>query len=191
MTMKHSLKTKGFTLVETLVAISILMLAILGPLTIASAGLKNSLYARDQITAYYLAQEGIEHVRYVRDDNYIRNLNGENRDWMDGLRECLILGSGDYGCTIDIPDWFFNGNNPVARCTTSACSTSLLALTSNGYYTHQQPNGTSRYSRVITIEYVGNTSDEAKVTSKVKWRTGFGEREFELYEHVFNIYKDL
>ena len=47
--------TKGFTLVETLVAISVLSLSIAGAFTAVQGGIQSSTVAKDQITAFYLA----------------------------------------------------------------------------------------------------------------------------------------
>ena len=65
-------ESKGFTLIETMVAISILMVAIVAPMSLAAQSLSAAYYARDQITAFYLAQEGIEVVRSVRDTNILK-----------------------------------------------------------------------------------------------------------------------
>ena len=54
MTMK-----KGFTLIETLVAVSLLTVAIVAPMTLTARSLSAAYYARDQITAFHLAQEAI------------------------------------------------------------------------------------------------------------------------------------
>ena len=62
---------RGFTLIETLVAITILTLAIAGPLTTASRALVAAEISRDQLTASYLAQQGLEYVRSVRDNQYL------------------------------------------------------------------------------------------------------------------------
>lgn len=62
---------KGFTLIETLVAVTVLMLAIAGPLTTASRALVAAQVAHDQITTSYLAQEGVEYVRAIRDNAYL------------------------------------------------------------------------------------------------------------------------
>ncbi len=64
-------KERGLTLVETLVAISILTIAVVGPLGIIAQALHTSYYTRDQMTAYYLAQEAIEYVRNLRDNQSI------------------------------------------------------------------------------------------------------------------------
>jgi len=53
-------KKKGFTIIEALVAIVILLIAILGPLALLSSAIRESGYAKDQIIASFLAQEGVE-----------------------------------------------------------------------------------------------------------------------------------
>ncbi|MEI6553492.1 MAG: hypothetical protein WCO09_02890, partial [bacterium] len=65
----------GLTMVETLVAISILTIAVIGPLGIIAQALHTSYYSRDQITAYYLAQEAIENVRNLRDNRGLEITN--------------------------------------------------------------------------------------------------------------------
>lgn len=73
-----SKKQKAFTLIETLVAISILMISIAGPLTVASKGYTSALDARNQSVAIYLAQEGLEYLSYQKDNK----LWG---DWSPGI----------------------------------------------------------------------------------------------------------
>ena len=73
-------KMKGFTLIETLVAILLLSSAIAGPMTIAARGLYASTIVRNEVTAYYLAQDAMEYIRYARDSN---SLTGS--DWLSNL----------------------------------------------------------------------------------------------------------
>lgn len=61
--------TRGLTLVESLVAISILVISVFGPMSIVSQAIRTAYLTRDQMTAFYLAQESIEYVRNVRDKN--------------------------------------------------------------------------------------------------------------------------
>ena len=49
---------KGFTIIESLVAISILTLAITGATSAIQAGISSYTFSKDQIIAFYLAQEG-------------------------------------------------------------------------------------------------------------------------------------
>ncbi len=62
---------QGFTLVETLVAAAILILAVAGPLVVVGRSLQGHNSAINQTTAEYLAQEAIEIVRNRRDQNLI------------------------------------------------------------------------------------------------------------------------
>jgi prepilin-type N-terminal cleavage/methylation domain-containing protein len=192
-------KQKGFTLVETLVAISILMLAILGPLSIATAGLRNSAFARDQITAFYLAQEGIEFVRYARDDNYLRG--AVDADWLEHLDDCKVENEGfDHGCIIDVPYWFNDADGAidsdmVKECSNEECDATSrqMYVTPAGMFTYDSAgdNTPSPYKRVVKLEKVDGTFDkETKITSTVTWNLpGGGEKVFVLTEFLSNIYE--
>lgn len=72
----HTKGTKnGFTLVETLIAITILLLVIIGPITAAQKGVQQAYYANEQITAVFLAQETVEAIRERRDDQALEAWN--------------------------------------------------------------------------------------------------------------------
>ena len=73
---------KGFTIIETLVAITILMISIAGPLTIAQKGFNAGIYAKDQVTASYLAQDAMEYIKNVRDNNVFAS---PSQDWLLGF----------------------------------------------------------------------------------------------------------
>jgi len=62
-------KNNGFTLVETLVSIAIFSISILGILSVLASGVTNTTYAKNKMIAGYLAQEGIEYVRNLRDND--------------------------------------------------------------------------------------------------------------------------
>jgi hypothetical protein len=73
--MKYSSRVKAFTLVETMSAIAIVSVVVLGPLTVA---VKSSAYARetkDVISATYLAEEAVELLHNQYDSLYIACIN--------------------------------------------------------------------------------------------------------------------
>jgi Tfp pilus assembly protein PilV len=80
----------GFTLVETLIAISIFSLSIIALMSILGGGISNTNYAKTKITASYLAQEGIEYVRNMR-DNYVLYTNITGLNWNG-----FVLANKDY-----------------------------------------------------------------------------------------------
>lgn len=66
---KNKQNLRGFTLIETFVAISVLMIVVLGPMSLLSSALRDSRYIGDEITATYLAQEGVELMIDKRNNN--------------------------------------------------------------------------------------------------------------------------
>jgi len=98
-TTNYKLQTNiGFSLLETIVAISILMTTIIGPLSLASKGIVSADYVKDEITGFYLAQEAMETVRNVRDTNIKNRVS-----WLNGIKEYCI---DKTVCRIDI--WNFD-----------------------------------------------------------------------------------
>ncbi len=69
--MRNNFSYSGFTLVETLVAVAIIMLAITGPFMSAERTVVVASIVRDKMTASFLAQEGLEYTRALRDKVYL------------------------------------------------------------------------------------------------------------------------
>lgn len=87
--------TIGFTLIETLVAIALLLAVLVGPITLIAHSLFSTSFSRNDLIANNLAQEGIELVRAVRDNNIL----------------CITLGS----TPLDSSEWDHNPNGPPPK----------------------------------------------------------------------------
>lgn len=83
--------TKGFTLVETLLGLMILTIAIVAATSLLIGLIQSNKKIVENLQAHYLAQEGLEAVRNIRDTNWMHNL-----DWK--------AGSADFLGGVTVPD---------------------------------------------------------------------------------------
>ena len=177
----------GFTIIEALVAIAILLLSITTPLTIAEKGLAAAEASRHEITAFYLAQEAIEYVRNARDANAIAR-EGGGPNWLQGLNQCM---SAD-GCGIDVTappgQQIIRCMPPTDDCVLSEYTGPVSEL--QGLFGHRTGEGWQRtdFIRNVTLEELQN-GIEAKITATVTWRAGsLGSRTMSVSENILNWY---
>ncbi|MDE2399613.1 MAG: prepilin-type N-terminal cleavage/methylation domain-containing protein [Patescibacteria group bacterium] len=71
----------GFTLVETLVGISIFTFSVLAVMSVLASGITDTSYAKQKMVAGYLAQEGIEYIRNLRDNDVLYSSVPPNNNW--------------------------------------------------------------------------------------------------------------
>lgn len=80
---KYSVKLvrspKGFTLVEVMIGMMILVMAIVTATSLLINIMNSNRMVADHLKAYYLAQEGVEAVRNMRDTRWLNN-----KDWLNG-----------------------------------------------------------------------------------------------------------
>lgn len=167
-------KNRGFTLVETLVAIAILVTAVTAAFTAAQNGLSSAEFSKNQVTAFYLAQEGIEYIRNLRDDNGIND-----RDWLYNIAETGNPCELGHKCVVDA----VNGSSGTMSQCSSACPP--LMINSNGFY-NQLTGSTTPFTREVLIESVGGSADEVAVTVTIKWSKGVVPVTFVARENLFN-----
>jgi len=126
----------GFTLIEAITAIFLMTVGIVGVSGLISQLIVSSTIASQKLTAAYLAQEGIEIVRNVRDTNWL-----EMDTWDRGLNtaECQA------GCEADYT--FTNQTDPFLP---SFGAGRFLNITGNGFYGYSADRPTI-FKRKITI----------------------------------------
>jgi prepilin-type N-terminal cleavage/methylation domain-containing protein len=151
-------KPKGFTLIETMVAVFLLATAIAGPITIAAKAVISTTVARNQIVAFFLAQDGVEYVRYKRDSNKLAKVG-----WTTGLGSCTST-TGATLCTVD------SVTDTVAACTSNICSNLYYDATA-GSYGYDVSKAPTIFKRTVSIKNdpSGTTPYEALVTVTVSW----------------------
>ncbi len=196
----HKMRTQGFTLVETLVSVVILITIVVGPMTIAAKGMQTGYYSNEQTTAVYLAQEAIEWTRTLRDDvalvefeEYIASGPGTGIsgtwDWYDdpALAPCKTPNS----CDIDFPGTIKNCNGG------SSCNlkmdTGALDSLGTRVYGYDSNWDSSMYTRKIVFgtPITSGVDDIAvPVTVTVTWNSNLlGPKSVVLQTYIYDRYK--
>ena len=174
--MTYKKHKKGFTLIETLLAVLILAIALAAPLTIAAKALSAALVSKDQTTAFFLAQDAVEYVRFKRDSNTL-----EGKAWLVGFdSEC----SGADGCKVD------SRKNTIVACSGS-CGVLQYNDTKKWYTYDTSVLGEvikpSIFTRKVVLGSVASNSDEKSVTVTVSWKdVGGVTRSLVVREHITN-----
>ena len=167
-------KGGGFTLVETLVAISIFTVSILGLLAVLSQGVSDIGYAKKKIIAEYLAQEGIEYIRNMRDTYVLYTIPGGWTAFKADIAPCGLPDKCGFDNTLLLPDIFVCSTNP------EGCK----LFEDNGNYNTNSLGDDSGFVRTIYTDPIGQ--DGIKIFSTVSWTQGSGERSITFSENLFN-----
>lgn len=157
-------KNKGFTLLELLVAIFVITVGIIAAFIIAQYPLYYASISISRLTAAYLAQEGIEIVRNIRDTNWLQ----EGDDWNAGL------GGGDYEADYTTTTFVATANDfceDSYNCNNYNPDNPLKI--SGGFYCYTGAADT-KFKRKITITPIDTEvpigeTDYLKVTVTVEW----------------------
>jgi len=187
--MSYYTTQSGYSLVEVLVAISILLLATVGPMTIAARSLQFAEFSSQQNTAYFLAQEGIEAVFKVREEAGIAALAsdpfGDPWQWLGSeFSDCEDAN----GCGLD----WRNENDfvqiPNCGSNGTGCQIYYDDTASRARYSHDNGGEPTPYTRTVYLQDAGTNLVRAR--SVVRWNMHpSGEpRAVVLETYLHNIY---
>lgn len=169
--MKQNLEIKkGFTIIEVIVAIFVIVTGFVGVLSLVTQTVSSATYSKDKLIAAYLAQEGIEIVRNIRDTNWISGVG-----WDTDLTSCSAASpcQGDYNDSSLSP----YADNP------------LNIETASGYYGYDSGTST-KFKRKITITSTTDPDGNPilNVSVLVQWQEREKTYSLEAQENLYNWY---
>ncbi len=179
--MKKNFHKKGFTLVETLVAVAVLIMAVTGTLTAAQSGINSYIFSKNQIIAFNLTQEAMEQIRSMRDEN---GINGRN--WLQGIAS-VNTDPCYFGktCISDVTSY------TLTSCSGGIGSCSVLkqdAIT--GFYSYSSGVATvfKREIQISPVYPVGCSANctEISILVSITWSKGALSRQFKVRENLFS-----
>lgn len=188
----NTFSERGFTLVETLVSITILLIIVTGPLTISMTSAKSTSFASEQVVAFFLAQEGAEIAQKARDEYWLADVVNAETKWNEfaddsvgaDFRRCFE-GSG---CGLELATDAGGTLKPIISCTGTSCRLRFNDSDVRARYTYAAVGEESLYTRKIFFTKV--SASDVKVVSEVTWRTGTRRevQKVEVETHLLNVY---
>lgn len=139
---------RGFTILEIIVAIFVITIGVLAAYTATQQIISYTYRASSRLTAAYLAKEGIEIVRNIRDTNWLNFA----ASWDDGLTACTA------GCEADY----------TTQSLAGGYAGDFLNIDANGFYSYQTTTSPTKFTRKIII--IPDGSDKLEVSVEVQWK---------------------
>ncbi|HHD92305.1 MAG TPA: prepilin-type N-terminal cleavage/methylation domain-containing protein [Candidatus Portnoybacteria bacterium] len=147
---------RGFTLLETIIAITIIAVTSIALVGLGASTSKQGSYLINKTIATHLAQEGLELVRNIRDTDTITS----STPWDKGINS-ITSGTINYNSSPTL------NNIPSNPSNVKVCgNTCRLYFDANGFYTHTITGNPTNFYRMINV-VSGATVDT--ITSEVKW----------------------
>ena len=201
---------QGFTLIETIVAFAVLFGALVGPIALITHGLSKARTSQNVLVAANLAQEGLELVRAVRENNNLCDILNQQTayQWNNNPAGAAPLGTGSNNLyTFNIASTSqINckppGGSDILVTTPEPtedpdCATKPLKLDTNQRYAY---SGTpTPFARCITICVPPNASpcnatndsdipasDQMEIITTMSWKEFDQPRSFILRERLYN-----
>lgn len=165
---------KGFSLVETLVALFVFSIAVTATMAVMSQGVSSITNSKNKITASFLAQEGIEYFRNIRDSYYLSFPEDKNTAWNDFAEtlygSCISDGCGlslleNYTFSFTVNEFYFFIHN----CDGNFCG--FRYIPSSGIFIQQDTTGAvTIFTRKIKFEKLDDNN--LKIISEVSYTQG-------------------
>jgi type II secretory pathway pseudopilin PulG len=154
------MKQRGYLLIESIIAITLLVVGFLGMLALLSNSIALNRVVNDQFIANYLAMEGLEIVKNFIDANVM-----QGKPWNENIN------NGDFELEYQSSQLENNQNRYI-----------LFDSASNRY--SYKTGSQTAFKRTIYIDFVN--PEQVKVNSLVKWTSRKGKFGINLEDHFFN-----
>lgn len=166
------MKKNSFTILEVMLAIFILTTAVGASFALIQQTLIAVSVSQSKLVACYLAQEGIELVKNIRDNNWLLQRSNPTVSWKDGLTNGV---------------WEAGYNDLVLS---PNLNRNLYIEGATGFYKYINsplPGDTeTSYKRTVSITEIGESALEVKTA--VEWKERGRTHNIEVVDRLYNWY---
>lgn len=181
---------KSFTLLEVLIAITVITIGLVGAVSLITHSIASSAVLKGKLLAAEFAQEGIEAVRGIRDDNWLWR-----RNWLNGLIDPSQPSSSSYFIPV-FPDRLDGPAQSWSLAQISSpdeISSTEVYFNENYKFFGQKQGGWSSDPawkpkliwRWIQLQY-NSDNERLEVTSHVRWQERGGSHDFEVKDYLYD-----
>lgn len=170
---KRQKNKPGFSLVEVITVLLVISIGMAGVLNLIIQSVQSQQINKHTLTAYQLAQEGIELIRSRRDNNWAGGFN-----WNESL---------------DSGAFFMDYTSPEPQPTApypNQIAAGRLILDSEGFYSSSPttflPDG--QYSRIISLANSTDDGEKVKVRVSIYWYDRGQLNSYSLEADLYNWY---
>lgn len=160
-------------MIELIITIAVLSFGVVGVYSAFVPMIQISKSMSSRLTAAYLAQEGLEITRNIRDNNFIEGIS-----WSDGLISCNLGCQADY--TTGTPAETFESQLKAYD------QDAYLSFNIDGFYGYATSDFYSPFRRKITI--TSPDDDILEVLVEVFWQYNGKQSSYEASEFLYNWY---
>ncbi len=189
--MRKLFNNKGFSILEASIVMGVVSIGLLGVFSLVLQNIQAQKVNKNMLVASMLAQEGLELVRNIRDDNWVAS---PAVAW-----DLDITGWNNDDFTVDYEMVFVDIDNGNDLDDITEELPTKLYFTNGGafdnFYTHDSTGGNkaTMYSRLITVDDIDASTvadgviDYYKVKSHVQWKDSKGVLKNYIAEtHLYN-----
>ncbi len=167
-------------------------MSILSIISILADGIADTSYAKKKMAAAYLAQEGTEYIRNMRDTFMFYDTSGPQVGWdafLVKMDSCDMATVSSKGCYFNSDNLNYTNNaKPMTEITVNSCGLNCPPIfydTTTGKYGYTG-GVNSGFVRRIQMTKINGGANEVKISSTVSWTQGSGNYSMTFSENLFN-----
>lgn len=152
--------TSAFSLIETIIAITVIGLVITAAASLTQGSLRIGHEAMTKLTAYHLAEEGLEIVRNTRDSNWM-----QNKKWKDGFSSngLYVIAQNQAPFKLD----FISSETAAEKI-----QLGISGVFNRYLQVEDGPDSSVRITSIVTYFDRGNPKKASLTTELTNWKKG-------------------
>jgi len=154
----HPRRYFGFSIIEVIIAISLINIGLLAISSLVIQNIQTEEVNREYVIASMLAQEGLELVRNIRDNNWRHDLDWKNGNGVNSATD--IVQDGDY---------IIKRDGTIDNSIDNIDELGARLYLYNGFYDHEAVGTATVFYRLITV-VDDDPPDNITLTSTVRWK---------------------